>query len=234
MKYILFDLDDTLYPKESGVMQRVSQLILEYMERRLGLEPARAAALRREYLRRYGTTMRGLQEDFQIDVDDYLAYVHDFPVEEILQPNPALDRMLAGIAAEKVLFTNATAEHARRVLAALGIERHFSRIFDIVFLGYVNKPDQRAYQRALEALGAQPQECLLVDDAARNLRPAKALGMITVLVGAQKSEDADFVIDDILKLGQVVEVANARRGLRISNNSSGCPASVREELERDG
>jgi len=246
VKYILLDLDDTLYPRESGVMQRVSQLILEYMEQRLGLDPDRAAALRRDYLQRYGTTMRGLREDFQIDADEYLTYVHDFPVEEILQPNPALDRMLAEITAEKILFTNATAEHARRVLAALGIERHFSRIFDIVFLGYVNKPDRRAYQRVLEALGAQPEECLLVDDAARNLRPAKALGMITVLVGAQKGDDADFLIDDILELGQVVEVANARRtAVRVleppESPASVCEAAnarrtaVRaEELERDG
>ena len=205
MKVILFDLDDTLYPRESGMMQRVRQLIMEYMERRLGLESAQAAALRHGYLQRYGTTMRGLQVDFRIDTDDYLVYVHDFPVGEVLQPNPALDRLLAGITAEKVLFTNATAEYARRVLAALGIVRHFSRIFDIVFLGYVNKPDRRAYQRVLEALNVQPEECLLVDDAARNLRPARALGMTTVLVGDQESEGADFVIDDILELGQVLE-----------------------------
>ena len=57
----------------------------------------------------------------------------------------------------------------------------------------------------LEVLKIQPEECLLVDDAARNLRPARALGMTTVLVGAQEGEDADFVIDDILKLEQVLE-----------------------------
>ncbi|MFQ6057550.1 MAG: pyrimidine 5'-nucleotidase [Anaerolineae bacterium] len=210
MKYILLDLDDTLYPRDSGIMQRVSQLILEYMEQRLGLEPSRAADLRREYLRRYGTTMRGLQIDYEIDADDYLTYVHDFPVEDYLQPNPELDCMLGRITAEKVLFTNATAEHARRILAALGVERHFSHIFDIVSLGYVNKPDERAYQRVLKALDARPQECLLVDDAARNLGPAKAMGMTTVLIGTQNSQDADFVIEDILKLGQVVEELERR------------------------
>jgi putative hydrolase of the HAD superfamily len=204
IRVILFDLDDTLYPRDSGVMQRVSQLIVEYMVQQLGLEPARATALRRGYLQRYGTTMRGLQADFQIDTDDYLAYVHDFPVEQILQPNSALDRLLADIAAEKIIFTNATVEHARRVLAALDIERHFSRIFDIVFLEYVNKPDPRAYQQVLEALKTQPHECLLVDNVAHNLRPAKSLGMTTVLVGDQESEEVDFVIDDILELSQVL------------------------------
>jgi putative hydrolase of the HAD superfamily len=234
IKVILFDLDDTLYSRESGVMQRVSQLIVEYMVQRLGLEPARATALRRGYLQRYGTTMRGLQADFQIDTDDYLAYVHNFPVEEILQPNSALDRLLANIAAEKIIFTNATVEHARRVLAALRIERHFSRIFDIVFLGYVNKPDPRAYQQVLEAMKAQPHECLLVDNAAHNLRPAKSLGMTTVLVGDQESEEADFVIDDILELSQVLEVANALRTTVRAVGPPESPASVCEELERDG
>ncbi len=205
LKYILFDLDETLYPSRSGLMAGIGELMSRYMEERLDMPPTEVPFLREHYYHTYGTTMRGLQIHHGIDPEDYLAYVHDISLEDYIGPNDELDRVLAEIEAEKAIFTNASAEHARRVLAILGIERHFSRIIDVRALGYMSKPNPEAYRRALEILGAEGHECLLVDDRVRNLAPAKALGMITVLVGSEKTADADFVIGEVAEIGEVVQ-----------------------------
>ncbi len=204
LKYALFDLDETLYPKDSGLMREISRRMSQFMEERLGLEPDLISRLRRRYYQRYGTTMRGLMIHHGVAPEEFLAYVHDIPLEEYLGPDGALDAVLEEIELEKVIFTNASAEHARRVLGILGVERHFGRIIDVRALDYVAKPDPQAYRRALDILGAEGRECLIVDDSLRNLAPAKELGMVTVLVGGETGEGADFAIAQVTEIGQVV------------------------------
>jgi len=215
IKYILFDLDDTLYPKEIGLMAAIGQRIHQYMQERVGLDPVGARDLRRHYLQTYGTTLRGLQVHYNVDTEEYLTYVHDVPLGDYLQPDEALDRVLAEIQAEKVVFTNATTEHARQVLRFLGVERHFSRIVDLRATNYVNKPQPGAYLRALDILGARPEECLMVEDSVRNLRPAKELGMVTVLVNGSGGDGVDFAIDDVIQVGEVFrQIRDSRFGIR--------------------
>ncbi len=212
LKYILFDLDETLYPSRSGLMAGMGKLMSRFMEERLGMPPTEVLILREHYYLTYGTTMRGLHLHHGIDPEDYLAYVHDIPLENYIGPNDKLDKVLAEIETEKAIFTNASAEHACRVLAILGIERHFSHIIDVRATGYIAKPDPEAYHRALAISGATGDECLLVDDRVPNLVTAKELGMITVLVSNEKaahrqepSQDADFVIGEAAEIGEVMQ-----------------------------
>ena len=211
LKYLLFDLDETLYPSRSGLMAGMGKLMSRYMEERLGMSPTKVLTLRKHYYHTYGATMRGLQLHHGTDPEDYLAYVHDLPLEDYIGPNDKLDKVLAEIETEKAIFTNATEDHAHRVLAILGIERHFSRIIDVRATGYIAKPDPVAYQRALAISGAEGSECLLVDDRVPNLAPAKELGMITVLVSEDETEprqnpspNADFIIGEAAEIGEVM------------------------------
>lgn len=203
IKYILFDLDDTLYPKEIGLMAAIGQRIHQYIQERVGLDPVAARDLRRHYLQTYGTTLKGLQVHYNVDAEEYLTYVHDVPLGDYLKPDETLDRVLTEIQAEKIVFTNATTEHARRVLRALGVEHHFNYIVDLRATNYVNKPQPGAYQCILDILGARPEECLMVEDSVRNLRPAKELGMVTVLVDGSGGDGVDFAIDDVTQVGEV-------------------------------
>lgn len=194
----LFDLDDTLYPEHAGVMRVVSQRINEYMSSRLGMNDETINRLRPRYWREYGTTMRGLMIEFQVDPDDYLAYVHDFPVEEFLRPNKELNQVLACLPWRKIIFTNSPREHAEQVVRVLGIARHFERIFDIRDSNYVGKPHRVAYQCLLQVLSVKAQECITFDDSLPNLRTASELGMVTVLVGAmEKVNGVDWAIPRI-------------------------------------
>lgn len=210
LEFAIFDLDDTIYPRSAGVMQAIGGRIHRYMVERLGLDEEAAVSLRRDYLARYGTTMRGLIAHHHIDPEDYLEYVHQVPLADLLSPAPRLDTALSEIPAEKVIFTNASREHALRVLRTMSIERHFTRIVDIRNMDYRSKPHPTAYRRLLALLNTRPEACLLVDDSARNLRPAQELGMITVLVGDGHLEDGvDFVIEEVAEVGRVVRQLGA-------------------------
>jgi putative hydrolase of the HAD superfamily len=206
IRIILFDLDETLYPRESGVMEQIRILILRYLRERLHLSAEEAEKLRQQYLVTYGTTMRGLQIHHQIDPDDYLRYVHNIPLDRYVKPNQGLDAVLALLPQEKIVFTNASREHAERVLALLGIRRHIDRIIDVRDMDYESKPQPAAYRRICHLLDARPEECLLVEDNVRNLRPAKALGMVTVLVDSRQVDDSvDFTVLRIEEIGNVVK-----------------------------
>src|SRR3990172_341615 len=87
---------------------------------RRGRSP-RAASLRQFYFEHYGTSLNGLRRHHGVDPFAYLSYVHDVPLENYLSPDPGLRRMLEDLAVLPVIFTNADAAHARRVLSLLGV-----------------------------------------------------------------------------------------------------------------
>lgn len=206
--YWLFDLDDTLYPRHAGVMDHIRRLIRRYIVEHLGYTPQEAEALARRYYERYGTSMRGLILHNNLDADHFLRYVHNFPLDN-LRPDPRLNALLERLPAEKIIFTNANREHAERVLERLKVRHHFSRIIDVAAVGYVSKPAVEAYVNCLHLLDAQPEECVLIEDSARNLAPAARLGMITVLVDGDPRAEADFHIASVLDLEAVVKALEA-------------------------
>lgn len=215
IRTILFDLDDTLYPRRAGIMEQIRRLMIDYLRTSLDLSLEEADELRRHYLQTYGTTMRGLQINHQIDADEFLEFVHHIRLDEYLEPNPELEAALASIPQEKVIFTNASRKHAEAVLARLGVRQHFARIVDIRDMGFESKPQPPAYRRICEMLELQPEECLMVEDNVRNLRPAKALGMTTVLVydGAEtpdRDDAVDFAISRIEEIGRVLDSLSDR------------------------
>ena len=204
---VVFDVDETMYPRRSGLMQAISERIGMYMIEQMGMDPAVVPTLRRQYVTQYGTTSRGLQLLHGLDVDEYMEYVHDLPLEEYIEANPELDRMLETLQQEKVIFTNASAGHASAVLEALGVRRHFVRIFDSFFAGNQGKPAMRSYERMLAELQVQGEACLMADDMVRNLRPAKQLGMVTVLVDpapGTETDGVDHVVESVVEVGRIV------------------------------
>lgn len=182
---ILLDLDDTLYPSSTGLWKAISQRIDSFMQDVLGIAPSEAILLRADYLRRYGTTLGGLVAHHNADPLNYLLYVHDIDLDGFLAPNPELGSMLAQLPQKRVVFTNATKDHADRVLRRLSVERHIDRIVDILALEFHNKPRPEAYGRAMSLVGdSNPQSYVILDDRVENLDPARSMGMTTVLVGS--------------------------------------------------
>ncbi len=201
---LYFDLDDTLYPAKSGLWDAIRDRMNSYMRRYMDLPLAEIVKTRQCYLEKYGTTLRGLQAHFDIDADDYLAFVHDLPLEKYIQPDPALRMLLLSLPQRRWIFTNSDSNHTHRVLKILGVEDCFNGIIDIHAIGFACKPDQVAYQKALSvARDDDTSRCIIFDDAIRNLAPARNMGFFTILVGKNGLEPS--VDRSILSLHELKE-----------------------------
>lgn len=200
----IFDLDNTLYPASSNVFSQVERRMTEFIIERLAVVREEAYALQKRYFREHGTTMRGLMRHHGVDPADFLAFVHDIDLAPV-DPNPALDTALARLSGRKIIFTNGSTEHAARVTRRLGIDHHFTEVFDIVEAGYVPKPEPSVYETLVSRFALRPETSVMVEDMAKNLKPAADMGMTTVWVRndcdwGRAGSDGDHVhhvIDDL-------------------------------------
>jgi putative hydrolase of the HAD superfamily len=201
----LFDLDNTLYPPENGLFGAVDGRINEFLATHLGVGGVAADELRRRYHDQYGITLVGLMEEHGTEPHHYLDFVHHGPVGDYLGSDPGLRELIAGLPGRRSIFTNGSRRHALAVIAALGLEGLFEEIFDIVALGFQPKPAPATYRTVLQRLGVEPFRAILLDDLARNLAPAREIGMRTVLVGqSSSSPSADFSIRTIQDLPAIL------------------------------
>jgi putative hydrolase of the HAD superfamily len=200
---ILFDLDNTLYPRDLGLWRLIDDRIRAYVARALNLPPEEAEIVQKRYWIEHGTTIAGLIAEHDVDPIPYLADVHDVNAAAHLQPNPTLGAILTALPYRKAIFTNATATHARNVLTALDILEHFELLVGLDEVGYLSKPNPIAYERCLDLLGLSADRCIFIEDSPVNLVPAKAMGMKTVFVGKVEQTHADYRIDSIEDIGQI-------------------------------
>ncbi len=181
---VLFDLDATLYPAGCGLWPAIGRRIEAYLLQVMKIPENEIPWLKQLYYQNYGTTLKGLQINHNIDARVYLDFVHDLPIETYLSPDPDLKRMLERMAVPGWVFTNSDRGHSRRVLRALGIEGCFSGIIAIEDLKFECKPNPSAYHQALEIAGiSDPTLVAFLDDSPRNLQAAHELGFFTILVG---------------------------------------------------
>lgn len=207
----VFDLDNTLYPADSDLFPQINDRISEYVAKLLGVEKDVAHRQQKAYYHEYGTTLRGLMVEQDIDPDDFLAYVHDIDYSNIA-PNPALGQAIEALPGKKYIFTNGDRPHAERTAAALGITDHFEDIFDIVAADLLPKPGREAYDKFLARTGVSPVRAAMFEDLQKNLKVPHELGMRTTLIvpeGAKelfddtwdlesdKAPEIDFVTDNL-------------------------------------
>lgn len=206
-EFILFDLDETLYPKESNLMPVMKQRIVDYMVHQIGIPADDVWSVQQRLFREHGSTFQGLYREYRIDPDAFMAYVHNINPSDFFGPSPPLDRMLHLIPLEKAIFTNASRPHAERVLSALQVSHHFELIFDNKSVNYQSKPDPKAYHTVLEMLNCLGQYCIMIEDSPRNLIPAKELGMTTILLSTtdRPSLGIDYVVPTVFHVERVLE-----------------------------
>jgi len=199
---VFFDLDDTLYPASTGLWHAIKERMNDYMRDRMGFAPREISHIREKYFLQYGTTLRGLQANHQIDVEDFLAYVHDLPLRDYLTPDPTLRPLIASLPTRNLIFTNADIAHARRVLAALELDGLFDAIVDVNQVAPYCKPMPESFQIAMKAAGeTDPARCVMIDDIHRTTRAARNFGLYAILYGQDAPHpDADASFTDWTKL----------------------------------
>ena len=189
----IFDLDNSLYPASADLFALIDVRMGEFIQQLLGCDEPEARAIQKRFFRDHGTTLAGLMANHGIEPRAFLDYVHDIDLAR-LAADPRLVAALDKLPGRKFVFTNGDEAYARRVLDRLGLANAFDGLHDIHAMDYVPKPDPRAYARMCEHHAIDPERALMVEDMARNLPPAKALGMVTVWIdngSEQASHEAD-------------------------------------------
>ncbi|GAA4770426.1 pyrimidine 5'-nucleotidase [Stakelama sediminis] len=199
----IFDLDNTLYPASADLFAQIDRRMTAFVGTLLQVDAAEAFRVQKAYFHEHGTTLAGLIANHGVDPHEFLHYAHDVEMD-VLEENAPLAAAIARLPGRKLVFTNGDAAYAARVLDRLGLGDSFEAVHDIHATNYRPKPDPLVYRGFCDAYAVDPEQSLFVEDMARNLKPAKDIGMATVWVdngSEQAGEEArdfiDFTTHDI-------------------------------------
>jgi putative hydrolase of the HAD superfamily len=234
---IILDLDDTildysapaervwteLYPvfaRKAGVpVEQLQRAVDEsrrwywsdpdrFREGRLNLQRARRIFVRAGF-EKLGLRNRSLADEMA----DTFSRERELAIRPLAGAIEALEILQAGGAA-MALLTNGEESVQRAKITRFGLDRFFRAILIESETG-VGKPDPRAHQAALAALGASPEQTWMVgDDLEFDIRPAKALGMRAAWItdpAKGKKSPADVTVSSILRL--VKDWENSRENI---------------------
>jgi len=213
----IFDLDNTLYRADNGIFAQIETRMTDYVMAFLKLPRDEAYARQKELYRRYGTTLNGLMREHGAEPDAYLQYVHDIDLSD-LGPDQALATAIAKLPGRRFVFTNGCRDHAARILDRLEMTGLFDAVWDIRSMAFAPKPQAGAYTSVTEAAGVTCGQAAMFDDIARNLVPARALGMTTVWLktdspwGKQgplmdvRESDIDHETDDLTRFLNTIRI----------------------------
>jgi putative hydrolase of the HAD superfamily len=208
----IFDLDLTLYAPEHDIMEQVRNRIAKYVETYFKISAEEAHQIRHDYWRKYGTTLGGLMAEHAVEPAAYLDFVHDVDLG-LLQPCARLREGIAALPGRKLIFTNADAPYAARILAARGLTGVFEGMFDIHQMQHRPKPARESYDALCSTFAINPARALFVEDSAHNLEPAKAMGMTTVWINHAGDAEAARAKPDYVD-HEITDVADWLHELR--------------------
>ena len=183
----IFDLDNTLHDARARIFPSMHEQINAYLRRNFGVDEAGANAMRQDFWRRYGTTLRGLMRHHGTDPRHFLAQTHVFPeLAGMVVRENALKHALARLPGRKLVFSNAPRAYVEDVLRALRLARFFDAVYTIEDTGYRGKPSLHGFHVLLRNHDLDPHRCVFIDDMLENLRAARRLGMSTVWISAAR------------------------------------------------
>jgi putative hydrolase of the HAD superfamily len=188
----IFDLDNTLYSADSGIFQQVHTLMGEFVSKNLNIKIKEAKELQRKYYKQHGTTLRGLMDNHEIDPDHFLSEVHNLDYS-IVGPNKQLNKELEKLEGRKIIYTNANLQHAENVLKRLELTHMFKEIFDIKSANYIPKPETSPYKKIITDFAINSSSAAMFDDIAKNLVPAKNVGLTSVWIDAGYENFSDDI-----------------------------------------
>ena len=214
----IFDLDNTVYDIKDGVFEKISSRITEYIIRSLSVTREEANLVRSNMYKKYGLTLTGLMREYGIAPDEYLDYIHDVTHPE-LKYDEQLKLNLNNLIGKKFIYTNASQNHSKNILSVMGIEAEFEKILDIKATKYLPKPDPGSYKIMLKAFGINTEQTgnsIFIEDTAKNLKPAKLLGLKTVWIEndfnlkdyREHSEFIDYKYSDIKSFLNDIDYGN--------------------------
>ena len=197
IKYWIFDLDNTLYSGKTKVFEQVDKKMSKYISDKLNISIGEARKIQKNYFHEYNTTLNGMIKNHKINANEFLDFVHDINID-FLKKDKKLADELEKLEGKKIIFTNGSRKHALNVTSKIGINQYFDGIFDIVDSDFIPKPSMEPYKKLVEKHKIDPKLSVLVEDIARNLKPAYEMGMKTVWIEndepwSKEFSDSNFV-----------------------------------------
>ena len=194
MQDLLIDLDNTVYPEDSNIFTQIDLKMKSFISKNLKVSLDEAYKIQKKYFINNGTTLRGLMLYHNVQPEKFLSYVHDIDLNSI-KKNKKLSDELKNYKGKKIIFTNGSEEHAKRVLDKIGLDTTVENIFDIIRAEYIPKPNILTYQKVIKEYSLDPKKTIMIDDLPNNLKTAKKLRMKTVLIKKNflNSNTYDFI-----------------------------------------
>jgi putative hydrolase of the HAD superfamily len=190
IRSIVFDLDGTLYLRPE-VGEEIFTAAAGLVAASRGIsKPEAKHMLTRARQRLTETleetpTLTHICQELGIDIREFhrtlFEKVHP---ERYLESDPILYALLDSLRAryDLYLYTNNSLPLSQKILALLGIEDLFNRLYTIEFT-WAPKPDMDSLHQVLENIGGPPESFLFVGDRPRvDLRVAESLGIPTIYV----------------------------------------------------
>ena len=179
IKNFIFDCDGVLYKDLDAVFGQVSKRMTEYISKKLNLDLKKAKELQTNYFHKYNTSLNGLLIHHDVKAEEFLEYVHDIDLE-FMEKDLVLREELLKLNTKKFVFTNGSHDHVKNITKCLGIDDLFDGVFDITDCNFIPKPSLDPYKILIKKFNINPKKTIFIDDIAKNLEPAKKLGMKTV------------------------------------------------------
>jgi len=203
IKYLLFDLDNTLYSARYGLEDNVGFRIRKFASALLGITPEEVREIRKANMRQYGTCLEWLmaEKDFT-DIETYLSFVHPADEADSLPRDDKLRALLSGNSMPKAILTNSPREHADLILDKLGIADLFTHIFDIRQCAFKGKPQKEVFDHALKNLGVCFPDVLFIDDNPHNVEVFIGYGGNALLFD-ENNIHGDCLFPRIRELGEI-------------------------------
>ncbi len=216
IKNFIFDCDGVLYSDLEKVFGQVSKRMTSFISKNLNLDLKKAKELQTNYFHKYNTSLNGLMIHHKINPNDFLKYVHDINLD-FLEEDKNLRNELTKLKVKKFVFTNGSHEHVENITRNLGISDLFDGTFDITDCNFIPKPSIVPYQKLVSKFDINPNETVFIEDIAKNLEPAKTLGMKTVWLindeyWGKKDSDKnyiDFKIENLTSFLKEINILKA-------------------------
>ena len=215
----LFDYDLTLYGEdERMVLDSLDERISLSVQKATGADYERAHEIRKDYVKRFGTTLSGLQAMHGVNPDDFFDFIHQPEFLVYPKPSPEKEKLISKLPGRRFVFTNGRRDWSEAGMERMGIRHCFEDVFDLKQMDWEGKPHDSAYQKVekylskkvpgefSEGIPVNPRKIILLEDSLRNLEPAHRRGWTTVLVNpvAASPDWVDFHVPHLLLLDDIL------------------------------
>ena len=158
-----------------------------YIQNLLKINEYEANKIRQEYWMCYGSTLKGLIRNYDVNPNNFLNKTHDIKnYSDLIFPAYNLVRILSNLNGRKILFTNAPKIYALNIINHCNIGRFFQDFHFIENSNFNGKPSKESMQRFLSKY--RIQQAYFVDDEKENLKVAKNFGIKTIWINKSKKK----------------------------------------------